>query len=151
MLPLGVCVFAEPAPNKPRTVAYPNYLHEILTHAGVAYEHVAPGEIAAKLPNLKLLLTIGDAALDANTKTKLRDWLTAGGQWINLCGLCGAEDLLGVKSHNSFTGWGAGARTLGEVYLPPTAHPVLAGIETPLHFFNGIGLTPTTATTIAKA
>ena len=40
-LPLGVCVFAEAGPNAARTVSYPRYIHEILAHAGVFYEHVA--------------------------------------------------------------------------------------------------------------
>jgi hypothetical protein len=153
MLPLGVCVFAEPAPNRPRSVAYPNYVHEILAHAGVAYEKVASAELIGKLPGLKVLLTIGDAGLKDDAKAKIREWLNAGGQWVNVCGLCGLEDVLGVKSHNSFTGWGAGLRTLGEGYLAAskTPHPVTGGIEKPLHFFNGLGLTPTTATVIGTA
>ena len=151
MLPLGVCVFSEPAPNRPRSVSYPGYVREILDHAGVGYETVSAEDLPGKLPGLKVLVTVGDAALTDAARTALRQWVKAGGAWINVCGLLGLEDLLGVESHNTFTGWGAGLRTLGEGYLAPGPHTLLSGIDKPLHFFNGLGLKGTTATVLGSA
>lgn len=152
MLPLGVCVFAEPAPNRPRTTAYPGYIHEILAHAGVPYERLNLHDIPLKLPHIPLLLTVGDTTFDDATKATLQSWLADGGCWINLCGTCGMDATLGLQPAPSYQGFGAGARTLGEGYLvAKSKHPITTGVEKPLHFFNGYALTPTTATVLATA
>src|SRR5688500_6954726 len=95
-LPLGVCVFAEAGKNAARTVSYPGYVHEILAHAGVFYEKVAPAEFEAKLAGLRVLVTVGESALPEPVKKALTDWVNAGGAWLSVGGLCGLDELLGV-------------------------------------------------------
>src|SRR5688500_16823387 len=116
MIPLGVCVLGEAGPNAARTVMYPNYAFEILAHAGVFHEKIAPSEIEAKLDGLRVLVTVGEGALPK----KLSDWVNAGGMWLSIGGLCGMEELLGVaRLPVTFKNWGGGTRSLGEGYLVP--------------------------------
>src|SRR4051812_49346591 len=140
--PLAVCVFPEPDPNRPRTVQYPNYVHEILAHAGVCYANVTLADLPAMLPRTRLLVTVGEAALADDLKAKLREWVAAGGGWLSLGGTCGMEDVLGVAQGSVYQGFGAGARTLGEGYLVTETkdHPSVAHLEKPLHFFNGLAM-----------
>lgn len=141
---LGVSIFALPSPNVACGVSYPHYLREILDHAGVAYTAAAPAELADRLPDLRLLITIGETALPSETRETLERWVENGGGWLSLSGLCGMAALFGAEAetqaHRVFGG--GGAYPLGEGYLTPTQerHPVLAHLETPLHFFNGIAV-----------
>lgn len=156
MLSLGVCVFTEPPLNRPRAIAHPNYVHEILRHAGVGYETIAAADLGGKLgqaAGLRVLLTLGEADLGDETKGKLREWVRGGGAWISVGGTCGLEDVLGAKAAPPGVGFGLGARNLGEGYLVAEQmdHPAVAHVERPLHFFNGLGMLADGAKVVAKA
>ena len=99
--PLGVCVLPPPRPNASRTVSYPDYIHEILGHAGVAYTSLAFDDLASALPQLTVLLTVGEASLPADLASALQAWVGSGGQWISVGGVCGQVDLLGVTPEPS--------------------------------------------------
>src|SRR5579871_5460731 len=152
VFPLGVCVLPEPEPNRARTVSYPHYIHEILGHAGVCYETVETGDLAERLPRLRLLLTVGETELPEATRTTLRDWVDAGGGWISVGGLCGLEDLLGARAEPpAYQGWATGSGTLGEGYLQPVtdSHSISGFLPFPLHFFNGVPVQAAEASVLA--
>src|SRR4051812_21147396 len=139
-VPFGVCVIGEASLNAARTVSYPNYIFEILTHAGVFHTKIAVKELEASLAGLRVLVTVGEADLSASLKQKLTDWVSAGGMWLSIGGIAGMESLLGVKrSPNTFSNWGGGVRSLGEGYLVPgeSNHAMLAHVNRPLHYFGG--------------
>jgi hypothetical protein len=150
---LGVCVFPEPAANRGRTVNYPGYIHELLAHAGVCYETIGHDDWSEKLPGLKVLVTVGDRALDARAETNLRRWIAAGGMWLSISGLCGLEDVLGVERlAPCYDGWGTGIRSLGEGYLQPICqHRILEFAAKPIHFFGGIHVRATEGMVLAGA
>lgn len=155
-LPLGVCVFAEAGANAARTVSYPRYVHEILAHAGVFSENVAPAELEAKLPGLRVLVTLGETAFSEPVRKKLNEWVSAGGAWLSVGGLCGMEELIGASRVGvSYKNWGGGIRSLGEGYLTAgeqhANHPMLAHLNRPLHFFGGTAVDATSATVLASA
>ncbi|HZT43203.1 MAG TPA: hypothetical protein VFA07_13620 [Chthonomonadaceae bacterium] len=140
-IPLGVCVLPEPEPNRARTVSYPHYIQEILEHAGVCYRAIGLQNLREKLPQLRLLVTLGETELPEDLKASLRDWVGAGGGWISVGGICGLEELLGARYEPpAYTGWATSVSTLGEGYLQPVTgnHPILEPPSIPLHFFNGI-------------
>lgn len=145
---IGVCVFDIPPRNAPRTVSYPQYIHEILRHAGLYYKTVAPDALAEFLGTGRLLVTVGNAEFSDETGEALRQWVEAGGAWLSIGGICGMPDLFGVAPREAeYTGvaWGGYSVTLGEGYLQTTdaRHPALADVPLPLHFFNGIAVTAT--------
>jgi hypothetical protein len=155
-LPLGVCVFAEAGPNAARTVSYPRYVNEILAHAGVFYQSIAPAELDAKLPQLRVLVTVGESTLPEATKKKLADWVNAGGAWLSVGGLCGMDELIGAsRVAVSYKNWGGGTRSLGEGYLvadeQQAKHLMLAHLNRPLHFFGGAAVETKGATVLATA
>src|SRR5689334_9889175 len=125
--PLGVCVLPEPPLNMPRTAAYPNYIHEILVHAGLCYTRIPADSLAARLDEIGILVTIGEQKFSDDLQKQLRSFVEAGGAWISVGGTCGMDDLLGVAQLPAYSGFGAGVRTLGEGYLTPQAkdHPML--------------------------
>jgi hypothetical protein len=137
-LPLGVCVMGEAAQNAARTCMYPHYIFEILAHAGVFHTRIAAGELDARLDEVRVLVTMGEG----KAPEKLRDWVNGGGMWISVGGLCGMEELLGVKRQvNSFANWGGGVRSLGEGYLVPHQPSVMLDhVNRPLHFFGGVAV-----------
>lgn len=150
--PFAVCVLPEPRPNASRTVSYPGYSHELLRHAGLCYSTVAVTELTAALPHLSLLLTVGESTLPDELLAALQAWVTAGGQWVAVGGVCGAADLFGVALEPSaYRGFGGGgANNLGEGYLQPaTESRLLEHLTLPLHFFNGIPVHATDATVLA--
>lgn len=151
--PVGVCVFPEPEINRPRTVSYPNYIHEILGHAGVCYTSVNPKDLEADLDRVRILVTVGERELTDAVKQKLRAWTNAGGAWLSIGGICGMSDVLGAALPSAYQGFGAGARTLGEGYLvtDDKKHPVTAHLSRGLHFFNGLAMKASGATVIAKS
>src|SRR3954470_5946970 len=119
-VPLGVCVLKEAAKNAARSVSYPNYVHEILDHAGVFHETIADKELESRLGDLRVLVTVGDEDFSATLKVKLADWVNAGGAWLSIGGVCGMDQLLGVaRLSSTFKNWGGGVRSLGEGYLAP--------------------------------
>ncbi|HEY3268817.1 MAG TPA: hypothetical protein VGM37_18010 [Armatimonadota bacterium] len=143
--PLAVCVMPPPAPNAARTAAYPQAIHEILGHAGVCYDTMAVDDLPSALPRYRVLLTVGDADLKEEARAALRRWVLAGGAWLAVAGTCGLADLLDVEVEApAYSVWGGGGGTLGEGYLTVDhrLHPVLAHLEIPLHFFNGLPVRP---------
>jgi len=141
VLPFSVCIMPEAPANSPRSISYPGYVHEILRHAGLAYSTVAAEELTAALPDLRLLLTVGEASLPTDTLGQLRAWVQAGGAWLSIAGTCGAPELFGVKIEPpAYSGWGATQGTLGEGYLfaHSGGHAALSHVRVPLHHFNGL-------------
>jgi hypothetical protein len=133
-------------------ISYQNYIHEILSHAGLPYLPITPNELQVSLLNAQILLTIGNAVLTDDQRTSLDTFVRSGGSWINLCGFFDMSELLGVDLIPPPPGWASSkSRTIGEGYLvPASSHPIVSGIEKPLHFYNGLGLRATTAGVIAR-
>lgn len=151
---LGVCVFARPAPNRAQPASYPDYLHEILAHAGVCYETIAHDALGERLDQLRILVTIGDPELSDDLRERLRAWVKSGGAWLSIAGVCGMRDVLGVEyAPSSYSNWGAGAVLHGEGYLMPTdsQHPAVAHVARPLHFFGGLALRSAGARVVATS
>lgn len=151
--PVGVCVFREPGPNRGRTVNYPVYIHEILAHAGVCYANIPSPELAMRLSELRVLITVGDDLFDLPTQQALRTWVENGGAWLSIGGSCGMEETLGIaRVPPAYAGWGTGVRSLGEGYLQPAGgHRILEFAEKPVHFFGGVQIRATNATVLASA
>ncbi len=138
--PLGVCLAPAPELNFLRTVRHPDYIYEILAHAGVCRQSVDPASLPNVLPQLRVLVTVGDVLLSEAAAGALRSWVDEGGAWLAVGGTCGMADVFGVEVENAaYSCWGGGASTLGEGYLDPQdrSHPMLSHLRTPLHFFNG--------------
>src|SRR5438132_12705633 len=95
-LPFAVSVLAKAALNKAQPVNYPQYIFEILSHAGLCYARIEPEKLSDELPKLKLLLTVGEQEFDGTLKQKLAEWIRAGGAWLSIGGVCGMGDVLGV-------------------------------------------------------
>jgi hypothetical protein len=150
--PLGVCVLPSPRINAARTVSYPRYVHEILQHAGLCYSEVGIDDLAAALPTMRLLLTVGDAPLPDALAAEVRAWVEGGGRWIAVAGVAGQPDLFGVSVEApSYTGFGGSVGTLGEGYMSPDAeHSALAHLAFPLHYFNGIPVQAKDAAVLAR-
>lgn len=153
--PLGVCVLPPAARNAARTVSYPNYIYEILGHAGLCYAPVGLDALPAALPELRLLLTLGEtASLPGDLADKLEAWVRGGGAWLSVGGLCGLGALLGAEAEPpAYSSWGGGQGTLGEGYLEAREidHPLLAHLSRPLHFFGGIPVRGSGASVLARA
>jgi hypothetical protein len=149
---LGVCVLSEAAANRARTISYPNYVFEILAHAGVFHQALATDEIESRLDSLRVLVTVGEADFSGSLKQKLIDWVNAGGSWLSIGGMCGMEELLGVaRMSSAYMGFGGGLRSLGEGYLAAKQpnHPMLAHLNRPLHYFGGAAIETKGATVLA--
>lgn len=138
--PVGVCSLPPRPRNAARTVSYAHYIHEILAHAGICYTPLTVDEVANALPDLRLLVTVGDTSLPDSTQALLARWVEAGGAWLAIGGTAGVPSLFGVEEEPAtFAGWGSSIGTLGEGYLQVvrSEHPVLTHVPMPLHFFNG--------------
>ncbi|MDW8322141.1 MAG: hypothetical protein RMM08_12350 [Armatimonadota bacterium] len=138
--PLGVCALPPRPRNAARTVSYGQYIHEILTHAGICYQALSAEGIERSLNSLRVLVTVGDTPLPDATLDAVTRWIEDGGTWLAIGGTAGTPALFGVREESaSYSGWGATSGTLGEGYLQVTNpdHPVLAHVLLPLHFFNG--------------
>lgn len=150
---LGVCVLSAPPKNLARTVSYPHYIHEILAHAGVCHGTVSFEDLPARLPGLKLLVTVGEAKLPDALKQQLTDWVEAGGGWLSVGGVAGLAELFGAEVEPpASSSWGGGLGTLGEGYLKPEpgTHPLTESIPIPLHCFNGVPVRPAGGTVLAS-
>ncbi|MFM7320113.1 MAG: hypothetical protein ACKO5K_01140, partial [Armatimonadota bacterium] len=136
MNPPLVCCFASPADNVPRNATETAYLDEIIAYWGLEVARVAPDALAETLPGHRILLTVGEGALLAN----IDDWIAGGGVWISIAGTCGREDLLGVRRlAPDYVLWGGAARSLGEGWTARVIdHPIVAGLDRPLHHFGGV-------------
>jgi peptidoglycan/xylan/chitin deacetylase (PgdA/CDA1 family) len=154
IVPLGVCVLPEPGKNGARTVSYPNYVFEILAHAGIFHTKLAEKELEAALGELKVLVTVGEADFPPPLRKKLADWIDGGGAWLSVGGLCGMGEVLGAtRLSSTFKNWGGGVRSLGEGYLvaEKSDHRMLPHINRPLHYFGGIAVEAKGATVVADA
>src|SRR4051794_34712116 len=128
-LPLGICVLPEQPINMARSVSYPRYIDEILQHAGLAYQAIALDVLAAALPRLKVLLTVGEYELPADLKSALSEWLRGGGCWLSIGGVCGMSEMLGAGiAPPAYVNWHRGLSVIGEGYLVAEQrdHPVIA-------------------------
>jgi hypothetical protein len=143
-VPLGVCVLPPPGPNCARTVSYPGVVLDTLDHYGLPYDTVEVADLASMLGRLRVLVTVGDAALDSTTRKALRAWVESGGAWVAVAGTAGLADLLGVTvDAPALASWGGGVGTLGEGYATPrTGHPVTGCADAPMHYYNGIPVRP---------
>jgi hypothetical protein len=151
-IPIGVCVLPKPPINRAQPVNYPDYIHEILNHAGLCYARIEFAQLLSQLPTLKLLVTVGEAAFDAALQPALSEWVKAGGAWVSIGGVCEMGQLLGVAhAPPAYANWGAGACVLGEGYLVAKEgkHPAIAHLQRPLHFFGGIAMKAAGASIIA--
>lgn len=150
-IPFGVCVWDRPRYSH-YLVAYGDYVHEILGHAGLGYERIAPAALAERLPALRVLLTVGEAEPPPALRAQLAAWVQAGGAWISIGGVCGLADLFGVAVEPPAYQLYGFASNLGEGYLDPgdASHPVLGHINLPLHFFNGVSVLPAAGDTLAR-
>jgi hypothetical protein len=151
-IPVGVCVFQAPPKNHARTVAYGAYLHEVLQHAGLCYADIDESSLPDVLPRVRVLVTVGNAALPEATQSALRDWVDAGGAWLAIGGDAELPDVLGVERiAPEYQGWGTSLNTLGEGYLRPVVdHPVMDHLRVPLHFFNGLPVRATDGAVLAE-
>ncbi|MCE5324700.1 hypothetical protein LLG46_15500 [bacterium] len=151
--PLSVCIFPEPGPNAARTVSYPNYIHEILKHAGLCYSSIDVDDIAGALDDIKLLLTVGEYTLPDELADRLRNWIKYGGALVSIGGICGLADVFGVQPElPTFSRRAVKFSTLGEGYLDPDdkKHQIIEHLDIPLHFFNGISVIAEDAQVIAR-
>src|SRR4051794_35826726 len=155
ILPLGVCVWSEAGINRPRSVSYPRYMFEILTHAGVFHTPLTPLQLLEKLDSLRVLVTVGDHELTDELKKRLTKWVEAGGAWISVAGTCGMHDLLGATPVTpTYANFGGGVRSLGEGYLAveKSDHPIVGHVTRPLHYFGGAAVKAADgATVLARA
>src|SRR5438045_6108174 len=102
--PVGVCVFPEPPLNMPRTAAYPNYIHEILVHAGLCYTKIPYDSLASRLDEIGVLVTIGDQKFSDELQKKIRTFVENGGAWLSIGGTCAMDDLLGSETVPLYSG-----------------------------------------------
>ena len=140
-LPIGVCVLPTPPDNASRTVIYPEYIHEVLRHAGLCYESIELDCLGNQLPDLQLLVTIGEGVLSDSLKADLHSWVQEGGMWLSIAGVCGVPELFGVEVQPpDYQAGPYGVSAMGEGYLNPQdqEHSILRQIKIPLHFFNGL-------------
>jgi hypothetical protein len=153
LIPLGFCLLPEKPRHIGRSVIYPHYMHEILSHAGLFYETISLENLEEKLPSLQILITVGETEFSGNFKTALTSWVDGGGAWISIGGVCGMSDLLGVEVLPvSYQGWSLGVSSVGEGYLQKIhkTHPVLKHVTLPLHFFGGIAAKNTHGNLLAE-
>ncbi|MBM4460922.1 MAG: hypothetical protein FJ011_24700 [Chloroflexi bacterium] len=150
-IPLGVCVWDIPRYSH-YLVTYGRYLHEILGHAGLCYEQIAPEALAERLPGLRILLTVGETEPPLALQEQLAVWVAAGGAWISVGGVCGLAELFGVEVEPPAYKLYGFASNLGEGYLAAggVPHPALNHITLPLHFFNGISVLPAGGEVLAR-
>jgi hypothetical protein len=150
----GVCILPEQSPNKARSISYPDYIKEILQHAGLAHHYIDVHDLNAHLGKLRVLVTVGEFEFDDQLKQSLHAWLSNGGCWLSLAGICGMSAALGVQhAAPAFANWHMGLTVIGEGYAVAEVadHPIVAHIRRPLHFFLGLGVKLSGANVLATA
>ena len=152
-VPLVLCVFPTVGQNQARAVNYPDYVDEVLAHAGVFHNKVPLSQLEAALDSAKILLTVGEAKLPDSLKQKLTGWIESGGAWISIAGVCEMDAVLGAsRQPPDMWSWGGGLRSLGEGYLSKTdeSHVILGAVTRPIHFFGGLTVVAKGARILAK-
>lgn len=145
---------APPPPrNRPRTVTHPEYVREILAHAGLPFEEISRDALHEALSPGTILLLVGDVGLAPEEVAALEAFVEAGGGVVAVGTTSGAASLFGVEEDlpPEISGWGIGAPTLGEGFVRVTAseHPAVGGLRSSLHFFNGIAVRAVEGKTLA--
>ena len=126
--------------NRAQPVNYPEYMFEILAHAGLCFARVEPANLREELSKLKILLTVGEQEFDDALKQALGDWVRSRrGAWLSVGGVCGMSELLGVQNAiANYPNWGGGAVVLGEGYMlgRDQHHPAIAHLQARPAFFR---------------
>jgi hypothetical protein len=149
MLPGTVALILAPPPprNRARTLAHGEYVREILAHAGLPFQEIARDALREALEPGTVLLLVGDVALTGEEVDVVAGFVTGGGAAVGVGSTSGAASLFGVEQDlpAGAGGWAVGAPTLGEGYVRVTEpeHPAVSGLQSALHFFNGIGVRAT--------
>lgn len=151
--PLLVCPF--PSPPYGKSVQHNRYVHEIVAHAGLCHLAVELDDLITRLPHTRLLLTVGECKLTDDQKRAIANFVSRGGGWVSVGGICGMESVLGVEAIlPTYRSWGgATISTLGEGYLVPSHanHPITSHLDAPLHYFNGTTAKCAGATALATS
>ncbi|HSV72554.1 MAG TPA: hypothetical protein VLH79_02205 [Chthonomonadales bacterium] len=151
---IGLCVAPDPPPNAARSCSCPAYAREILAHAGLFMEEVQPGGLEAWLRDgaSRVLLMAGDHRLGETQAAALECWCAEGRALVGVGSAMEAGGVWGVEPENPPAGWAVGAMTAGEGYIEPIEpeHPIMAGLRSRLHHFNGAAVRAVQATAIAR-
>jgi len=115
---------------------HPEYVREILEHAGIFYLEPPREVLAAGRIDQGVLLFVGNVGLTSEEQAGVRAHLEAGGAAVFVAHPSGAWDLLGIEAAPSGA-FVPGFVPLGEGYLCRGEHPVVAGVPRPLHYFGG--------------
>lgn len=153
---VGLCVAPRSAPNRATTTGCHFYIREILAHAGLWTTETARETLAeaiADTAGFRVLLLAGDLALSEAETDALRRWVEAGGALIGVGATSNADALWGVERESPPPGFAVGSPTLGAGYLEvaDATHPVVSGLRSALHFFNGVAVRTTEAVAVARA
>jgi hypothetical protein len=156
---IALHVAADPPKNRTLTLAHAGYIREILGHAGFFFEEVDRSGLSlfesSDHHSPAVLLLVGDAALTEAEAQALHEWIEAGGCLIGVGSHSGAPALFGVREDcgENVTGWGVGAATLGQGYgrIEALEHPITHGLQSSLHFFNGVAVEAVEAEALVAA
>ncbi|MDD5597158.1 MAG: hypothetical protein PHV82_04395 [Victivallaceae bacterium] len=151
-IPVGVCLLKSPESNCPYSVLYPEYVTEILRHAGICFEMIENRSLFPRLDEIGVLITVGEQIFTDTEQKILSAWLKKRGAWISIGGICGMNNFWNASAAKSIYPKYADIfiRTLSEGWLVPKIknHPLLAHITMPLHYFNGLTVLPNAAAII---
>jgi len=153
---VGLCVAPRAAPNRASTTGCHFYVREILAHAGLWTTEVSRETLTAMLGDpagARVRLLAGDLALSDAEVEALRQWVEAGGALIGVGATSNADALWGVEREQPPSGFAVGNPTLGAGYIEiaDATHPIVSGLRSSLHFFNGVAVRTTEAVAIARA
>ncbi|RKY02609.1 hypothetical protein DRP77_07615 [Candidatus Poribacteria bacterium] len=101
------------------------YICEILAGMGLPFERVGRRSIGG--PGKYVAVLAGDVGLEAEDRSRLREFVRGGGALLSIGSANGLEELFGVR----------GITSLGEAWLRPV-DPVFADLKSSLHVFGGI-------------
>lgn len=120
------------------TTSSSRYLEEILSQAGLSLE--CPNTTEAPGPGT-IMLVSGSQFLSYDAREQLRESVHSGAGMVVVGGTAGLDDVIGAASHE-----------VGEGYLSDfdPSHPVTAGLPSPLHSFDAVGLRATSGRSLAK-
>lgn len=149
---IGLLVAPRGAANRASTTGCHFYIREILAHAGLWFTELHSDSLADSLPHFRLLLMVGDLPLEESHSQALRAWVENGGALIGVGGTSRVESLWGVEREASLSGFGLSSPTLGEGYIEviDAKHPVVSGLRSSLHFFNGVPVRTAEAVATAR-